>query len=105
MEISFGNYGQLRDAEATDEEKRIFEIIYDCTAAEDLKFVRKSSNYVSAVIGPTDVARFKYTKRAKWVLLPYVLDAKVKIEDPEDVSQLKDDLIRSVEKAREINNF
>lgn len=102
-EASFGfsNYGQERELNATAEEVRIQHIICQCTNAEDLEFVRRSDNYITAAIGPTDVARFKFTKRAKWIQLPYVLDDKVKLEKPDDVFYLKDDLSKAVSFARE----
>ena len=101
MELSFQNHGQEREPNENYAETEIFDILKDATKADDLRLVRKSSNYVTAAIGPTDVARFKFTKRAKWIQLPYVLNEKVKLEKPDDVFYLKDDLIKAVNFARE----
>ena len=98
--VVFSDYGSKRELDATAEEVRIHHIIHQITKADDLNFIRRSNNYVSAAIGPTDVARFKFTKKAKWIQLPYVLDDKVKLEKPDDVFFLKDDLIKAVEFAR-----
>lgn len=103
MEFNVSHYGEEREIDSTDGEKEIFELIKELTEEPDLEFVRRSSNYVSAVIGPIDVARFKFTSRAKWIQLPYVLGDKVKITEPGDIRELKDDLIKAVETARNIN--
>ena len=103
MGIQFAHYGEERSIDATEEEQKIFELIKELTGEQDLEFTRRASNYVSAAIGPTDVARFKFTERSKWIQLPYVLDDKVKITEPGDIRELKDDLIKAVETARNIN--
>ncbi len=103
MELSFSNYGQNREVNATDEELEMFNLICQCTEADDLELVCRSDNYVSASIGPTDVARFKFTKRAKWILLPYLTNTKIKITEPDDINELKDDLIKAVQVARNLN--
>lgn len=101
--FGFADYGSDRELNATAEEVKIHHIICQLTKAEDLDFVRRSNNYVSVAIGQTDVARFKFTERAKWIQLPYVLGDKVKITEPGDIRELKDDLIKAVETARNIN--
>ena len=91
-EFAFAHYGEERPLEATDGEKAIFEVILDIVKAggfptEPIRFVRKSKDYVSAVIGPSDIARFKWTDRSKWIQLPYGPDGKTKhaLTDPEEV--------------------
>lgn len=71
MEINFANYGQDRDINATDDELKIFEALKEATGRE-LGLVRKSDSYVTAMLGEWDLARFKYTQRAKWVSFPIV---------------------------------
>ena len=66
MDIRFANYGQERDVNATDEELKIFEALKEATG-RDLRLVRKSDSYVTAALGEWDLARFKFTQRAKWV--------------------------------------
>lgn len=85
----------------TDGEKQIFEYIKAlCPLAE---FVRKSSEYVSAQYIETDIARFKFTERAKWILLPYMQNNKKRrIEKAEDLEQFKDEIIKSYDIAIEI---
>ena len=58
----------------------------------------------TAAIGMTDVVRFKYTPRAKWVLFPYVYDDKIRIESPEDVYDMPDTINKAVRMADEINS-
>ena len=72
MEIKFSNYGQDREINATDEEVKIFEAIKSTTGRDDLCLVRRSDSYVTAVLGEWDLARFKYTQRAKWIAFPTV---------------------------------
>jgi hypothetical protein len=101
--VKIANYGQLRDVNATDEEAEIYNQLKTISGVEDLELVRRSDNYVTAAIGPTDVARFKYTTRAKWIRFPYVNDNKIPLASVESVADLHDDIIASVETARKIN--
>lgn len=72
MSIEFTNYGQDRDINATDEEIKIFEALQATTGRADLRLVRRSDSYVTAALGDWDLARFKYTPRAKWIAFPTV---------------------------------
>lgn len=96
------NYGQLRDVDATDEELEMFEVIKQIVDAEDIQLVRKSDSYVTAVIGEWDIARFKFTDRAKWIALPVVEvgNKKNRIERVEDVNQYSEQLINSLAHIR-----
>ena len=63
-----------------------------------LRLVRKSDSYVTAAVGEWDLARFKYTDRAKWIMFPTV-EAKAQkhyIEDPEEVYDFADLLADSI---------
>lgn len=86
MDVNFANYGQTRDVNATPEELQIYELIADSVDAE-VELVRRSDSYVTAAVGDWDLARFKFTNRAKWILFPIVESPKEKrkIESPEDV--------------------
>lgn len=66
------NYGQDREINATEEEVKIFEALKAATGRDDLRLVRKSDSYVTATLGEWDLARFKYTSRAKWIAFPTV---------------------------------
>ena len=87
MDIKFSNYGQERDVNATDEELKIFD-----ATGRDLCLVRKSDSYVTAVLGEWDLARFKFTQRAKWVSFPTaeVGPPKHKITRPEEAAGFAD---------------
>ncbi len=97
--LRFAHYGDEREVNATDEEDQIFDVIRSMvTDPEQLELVRKSDSYVTAVIGEWDLARFKYTDRAKWIIFPNV-EAKAQkhyIEDPEDVLSFADLLAESI---------
>ena len=97
MDIRFANYGQERDVNATDEEMKIFEALKDATG-RDLRLVRKSDSYVSAVLGEWDLARFKYTQRAKWISFPTaeVGPPKHKITHPEEATDFADLIAESL---------
>ena len=92
------NYGQERERIATETEIEMFEILKDLSHSEELRLVRKSDNYVSAVLGDWDLARFKYTPRAKWIMFPVVEagSKKHKIEQPGDVRSFADILAESL---------
>ena len=69
--FKIANYGQEREINATDEEIKIFEALREATG-RDLRLVRRSDSYVTAALGEWDLARFKYTSRAKWIAFPAV---------------------------------
>lgn len=97
--FNFANYGQERERIATESEIEIFDVIKSVTGRDDLQLVRKSDDYVTALLGDWDLARFKYTPRAKWIILP-VIEAKAvkhRFESPGDVAQFADELNASVE--------
>lgn len=97
MEIKFTDYGQERDVNATDEELKIFETLKEATG-RDLHLVRKSDSYVTAVLGEWDLARFKFTQRAKWVSFPTaeVGTPKHKIMRPEEAAGFADLIAESL---------
>ena len=105
MNINFANYGQERERIATESEIEIYDILCTLTGADDLQLVRKSDNYVSAVIGDWDLARFKYTPRAKWVTFPLSEHGteKLKINEPDDVYNFAELAQNSVEAIRKYN--
>lgn len=88
--IKFANYGQERDLEATAEEMEVFEILQEMVAPHELRFVRKSDNYVSAKLGDWDLARFKYTDRTAWIFFPTLEQQRDKhrLDSPEDIRDL-----------------
>lgn len=91
------NYGQQRELVCTEEEREIFEIIKEISGS-DLMLLRRSDNYVSAVLGEWDVARIKYTNRAKWIQFP-IFDrgsAKHRITSVEDVRDFADIITDSI---------
>lgn len=102
MDIKFANYGQERDINCTEEEREIFDtmrsLLDDVNLESDLlKLVNKSDKYVSAVMessgdyGLLDVARIKFTSRAKWIALAPNFE-KIKITDTEDITKYAEEL-------------
>lgn len=100
--MKFTNYGQERELSCTEEEREIYDIIRSVCDDENLesdylKLIRKSDDYVSVVLpslqgyGDMDVARIKYTNRAKWIKLAPDF-AKVRLTDTEDVAEMADDV-------------
>lgn len=100
--VVFNHYGENRDLDCTDAEAEIFHIIRSRLDdmnynTECLKLVRKSDSYVSAVMdsgsdyGQMDLARFKFTDRAKWIKVCPDFD-KIELSDVEDVAKLSDAL-------------
>ena len=87
-EIKFAHYGERREVNATDEEKTIFSVLQEMSPNE-LEFCRVSESYVTAKLGDWDVARFKYTDRARWIKFPTVESSKEKhiLDSPEDVRE------------------
>lgn len=99
MAVKFANYGQERERIATEVELEIFQIIKSLSGRDELEFVRKSDNYVTAIYKGWDLARFKYTNRAKWVSFPVVEvgNKKNRIEEPVEVMNYSDEITRSIE--------
>lgn len=101
--VKISHYGEERDLDCTDEEAQIFEELRDYIAdagldPDELSLVRKSDNYVSAVYKDWDLARFKYTQRAKWISFPSVEvgSPKHRIEDPSEAVSFEDLLADSL---------
>lgn len=67
-----------------------------------MKLARRSGNYVTAVLGDWDVARIKYTNRAKWIQFP-VIDrgsTKHRIESVDDVRSMAEFVENSLSHIR-----
>lgn len=100
MAVQFTHYGEERELQATDGELAIFSALIDIIEAAGLKtdqicMTRKSDNYLTATLGPIDIARFKWTDRAKWIQLPYAVDGKTKhpLTGPSDLKQYERQLL------------
>lgn len=98
-EIKFANYGQERRINATDEEYEMFDMIKSVTGLDRVRMVRKSDNYVTAVYKGWDLARFKFTQRAKWISFPSIEVGSVKhrIQNVSEVTDFKDMFDESLE--------
>lgn len=103
--VSFGNYGNERDLVCTEEERIIFRIISRICEENNLdvsplRLTRTSDNYVSAVMdsgsdfGAMDLARIKYTNRAKWIMFGPDFK-KTQISRPEDVLKMAEDVVKA----------
>ena len=68
VDFKVADYGQEKDFDATDGELEIYQKIIDTISgagfdASPVRLTAKSKGYLSAVIGPSDVARFKSPAR------------------------------------------
>lgn len=102
--LKLANYGQERDLNCTDGELLIYDAVIKALSDAGLdtscmKLTRKSNDYVSACMqssdegyGLMDVARFKFTDRAKWIKTGPSF-AKTKIEAPEDVLDRAEEMV------------
>lgn len=102
-DIKFANYGQDRDLNCTDEEAQIFGALQEYFQSinldpNQLHLVRRSDSYVTAVFRGWDLARFKYTPRAKWIAFPSVEvgPPKHKIGTPSEAVSFVDLLTESI---------
>lgn len=107
--FKFAHYGELRDLNATDGEMEMFEVVCEILDDEDLdadqlELVRKSDSYLSIVLGPTDVARIKYTDRVKWILFPYGSNEKIRISEAADVNSCASELVEAYRTAERVNS-
>ena len=96
------HYGEERERNATEGELQVFDRLQDLAGSDELRLTRKCDDYVSAVIGDWDVARIKYTARAKWLNFPCVDRGSVKrrIQSPADVDSMADVLEESLAHIR-----
>lgn len=103
--VSLGNFGQERDLVCTEEERIIFRIISRICEENNLdvtplRLTRTSDNYVTAVMdsgsnyGAMDLARIKYTNRAKWIMFGPDFK-KTQISRPEDVLKMAEDVVNA----------
>ena len=103
MSITFANHGQQRDLVCTEEERAIFTLIAemcsDLELPEPPQLVRVSDDYVTAKVGDWDLARIKYTTRAKWVIFPTAESRSVKhrIASVDEVSGFQELVRKSAE--------
>ena len=107
ISVTMGNYGQERELNATEEENEIFFIIRSLCDdygfdSEQLRLVRVSDSYVTAKAGEWDLARFKYTPRAKWIMFPSYEAKQVKhyIQDYEEVADMVEYIHASIDVIR-----
>lgn len=109
--VKMAHYGEERDLICTEQEREIFDIIKDMLRGlgyDDslLRLVRVSDSYVTAKIEPWDVARIKYTPRAKWVLFPSVdcADQKNRISSPEEVRAFSEQVQKTIDIINKYND-
>lgn len=103
VSVTLQTYGHERDLICTEEERAVYNNIKRILTSVNvdvspLQLVRVSDNYVTAKYGEWDLARIKYTNRAKWILFPVIEMQKDKhaIEDPDDVLRFQQIIIDSV---------
>ena len=97
--LEFAHYGEARELNETDGERIVFEFVKSlCPLAE---FVRKSDAYLTAAVGETDICRFKWTDKTKWILFPYMSNNKKHyMTQIDDLSEFEEEIIKSYEIAQ-----
>ena len=94
IDLSVKMTGGEKPLDANEEEQQIFEVLCSMYKIygkdpEELNLVRFSDNYLSVKLNESDLARFRYGKRTKWIMFPCIekVDERHAIETPEDVLQ------------------
>ena len=98
--FSFAHYGEERDLNANNDELQIAVYLIKMLPSPDYcRIVRVSDSYITVKCGSWDLARIKYTDRAKWVLFPTIEKQKEKhsIEKTEDVKEFQEYVDKSYE--------
>lgn len=108
-EIKIAHYGEQREVNGTEEELLIYEKILSFLADDGimydyLELTRKSDDYITAGVpsksyGFVDVMRFKYTSRAKWIILPLISSKKIRIEDVDDLEDYQEEIVNHYKDA------
>lgn len=102
------HYGEERELNASENEKRIYEILIK-KIPEDIRekclFVRVSDQYVTIKAGEAwDFFRFKFTPRVQWIMCP-IAEAgqkKHRFDDRDDYEEMVHELDDLIEKSIEI---
>lgn len=68
----FAHYGEDRELNATEEQLKIDEYIQSLCPVS--KLTRVSDDYLTIKCVETDICRFKFTDRARWIMFPYLKD-------------------------------
>ena len=102
MSDIFSNYGQEREINANPEELQIADWILARFPDADLRLVRVSKDYLTLKQNEWDIVRFKYTKRAKWLMFPTIEAKQVKhyIEDLNETENYVAAISDSIEHAK-----
>lgn len=101
--VSISGVNDYPDIDANADELLMFDYIK--SACPSVQIVRNASAYLSAVYNETDVARFKFSPRAKWIMFPYLDKKKRYIEKIDDLSAFKEDIIKSYDEAVKIEEY
>lgn len=108
LDLHFSNYGQARELNASEADLELYETICELLEDEDrdagaLELVRKSDDYLTIALGPTDVVRFKFTDRVKWITLPYNQVNKLRISGTRELNSIAGELVKAYDLANDIN--
>lgn len=94
------HYGEERDVMATDGELEIYNKLIEILPHRDeYRLVRVSDQYVTLKYGVYDIARFKWSEKAKWIVVPIDGTKKNYIESPDDVEQYLEPMLRQIANA------
>lgn len=95
-QFSTAHYGEERELNATDGEMEIAEHILQMffesgINTDEFRLIRVSDSYLTLKYNCNDIARFKWSDRAKWIQLPYAADDSGKryIESINEISEMR----------------
>lgn len=103
--LAMSHYGEERELDCTDGEIAIFEHLCKLYPGKNIRLVRVSKDYVTAKYRAFDLARFKWTDRAKWIMFPtYEFKAKrnyiTSVSDIDAYKNILDASIENVENSK-----
>lgn len=98
----FAHYGEDRELNATADQLKIAEYIQSLCPVSKLE--RVSDDYLTIKCVETDICRFKYTERAKWLMFPYLKDkSKRRLMSMDELPQFDDAVAESYKFACSID--
>lgn len=92
--LNFAHYGESREINATEGEQAIADHILSLCPTS--KVVRLSNDYITIKCIDTDICRFKFTDKARWLVFPYLKDkGKRRFDDLDELTSFDDAIIES----------
>lgn len=104
VSVTMKGPGVERELVCTEEEREVYDYIEWIASMhgvdpDELRLARVSDTYLTVKYGEWDLARFKYTNKAKWIKFTAIerSDTRHGLEAPEDVQDLGELIVRSID--------